>query len=85
MFASTTLTGDPHLNFSLGALIEIPGYLFTALVMDVWGRRPVLVFLQAVPGACCIAAGLMFGVEELRYARCSTVSMLYATCTGSAF
>ncbi len=62
------------------------GYVFAAFVMDCWGRRPILVFLQVrveinnpnekkimtfpfqlFPGLSCIAAGLMHGVEELRY------------------
>lgn len=66
VFASTSLSGDPYVNFTVSALMEIPGYVFTALVLDCWGRRPILVFLQTFPGLCCIAAGLMQGVPDLR-------------------
>ncbi len=66
IFSSTSLSGDPYSNFAIGALMEIPGYLFVALVMDCWGRRPILVFLQVLPGLCCIGAGLMHGVDHLR-------------------
>ena len=64
-FASTSLTSDPYINFSLSCFIEIPGYFFCIFVMDCWGRRPILSFCQLVSGIACIAAGLMNGVESL--------------------
>ena len=45
-FASTSLSGNPYSNFFLSVLIEIPGYVFCILVMDCWGRRPILSFCQ---------------------------------------
>ena len=61
-FASTTLSGDPFTNFFLrseyfylkspsltltpSVLVDIPGYLFCIIVMDCWGRRPILSFCQ---------------------------------------
>merc|ERR1719431_1630426 len=60
-FASTSLSGDAFSNFFLSVLIEIPGYIFCILVMDSWGRRPILSFCQAVSGIACIFCGLLQG------------------------
>ncbi len=64
-FSSTSLSGDAYLNFCLNVFIEVPSYLFVALFLDCWGRRPVLVLLQAVSGVSCIAAGLLHGYRSL--------------------
>ena len=47
-FASTSLSGNPYSNFFLSVFIEIPGYIFCILVMDCWGRRPILSFCQVI-------------------------------------
>ena len=39
----------------------ISGYIFCILVMDCWGRRPILSFCQLVSGIACIGAGLLAG------------------------
>ena len=49
-FASTSLSGDPYSNFMLSVSIEIPSYIFCIVVMDCWGRRPILSFCQATSG-----------------------------------
>ena len=58
-YASTSLSGDPHTNVFLSAFIEIPGYIFTILVIDCWGRRPVLSLCQLIGGVASIFAGLL--------------------------
>lgn len=63
-FASTSLSGNPYSNFFLSVLIEIPGYIFCILVMDCWGRRPILSFCQIVSGVACVICGLLQGVED---------------------
>lgn len=64
-FASTSLGGDPHTNYLLGVAIEIPGYIFCILVMECWGRRPILSFCQAIAGASCVISGMLFDeIEE---------------------
>ena len=35
------------------------------LVMDCWGRRPILAFCQVLAGCSCIMAGLLVENEEL--------------------
>merc|ERR1711931_158277 len=63
-FASTSLSGDAYSNFFLNVLVEIPGYIFCILVMDCWGRRPILSFCQLVAGIACVGAGLLAKQEE---------------------
>merc|ERR1719336_1200927 len=63
-FASTSLSGNPYSNFFLSVLIEIPGYVFCILVMDCWGRRPILSFCQILSGVACIACGLLQGATD---------------------
>ena len=60
-FGSTSLSGDPYLNFCLSILIEIPAGLFAMAVMDCWGRKPILAFCQFLPGLACVFAGLLVG------------------------
>lgn len=64
-FASTSLAGSAYTNYILSVFIEIPGYIFCILVMDCWGRRPILSFCQVISGVSCIGAGLLFGVEGM--------------------
>ena len=55
---SVNLAGsDIYANFSLSAAIEIPSYVFTVLVIDRVGRKPLLVFCQLLAGVTCIIAG----------------------------
>lgn len=64
-FASTSLSsGGPYMNYMLSVLIEIPGYIFCILVMDSWGRRPILSFCQMISGIACIFCGLLQGQED---------------------
>ena len=46
-------------------LIEIPGDIFCLIVMDCWGRRPILSFCQAVSGVACILTGLLQGIPSV--------------------
>ena len=56
---SVNLAGtNIYANFSLSAAIEIPSYVFTVLVIDRVGRKPLLVFCQLLAGVTCIVAGL---------------------------
>jgi len=63
-FASTSLSGDAFSNYLLSVFIEIPGAIFCILVMDCWGRRPILSFCQIFSGVACIFCGLLQGTED---------------------
>ena len=58
-YASTTLSGNPHANLVLVCFIEIPGYVFALIMVECWGRRPVLSLCQLIGGLACIFAGLL--------------------------
>ena len=58
-YASTSLSGNPYSNLLLVSFIEIPGYIFAILVIDCWGRRPVLSLCQLIGGTASIFAGLL--------------------------
>ena len=64
-YGSTNLLGDVHRNYLLIAFFEIPGYIFAMVVMDCWGRRPILSFCQAIAGIACIIAGLLANNTDL--------------------
>lgn len=53
------MTDNLYLSFILVSLIEIPAYIFLPLIIDVWGRKPLFVFTQMVPGICCIIAAFL--------------------------
>jgi len=63
-FASSDISDDTYVNFILICLIEIPSYIFCILVMDMWGRRPILSFCQLLSGVCCITVGLLMESDD---------------------
>lgn len=57
--AAATLTSDLYLNFTLAIAVEIPAHFACLLVLDRWGRKPVLGFSQLLAGLTCVAAGFI--------------------------
>jgi hypothetical protein len=45
------LSGDPYLNFALTVIAELPSIPFGYFVVNRWGRRPMLGFMQLLSGA----------------------------------
>jgi hypothetical protein len=45
-----SFSGDPHLNFALTVLAELPSIPFGYFVVNRWGRRPMLGFMQLLSG-----------------------------------
>lgn len=39
---SASLSNDVFTTFTVTALMEIPSYLFCIMVVDRWGRKPIL-------------------------------------------
>ena len=63
--SSTSLGGDVFVSFILTALVAIPSYIFCALVMDRWGRKPIFVSSLLLTGMATIPAGFLEeGVEK---------------------
>ncbi|CAH0383129.1 unnamed protein product [Bemisia tabaci] len=48
---TSSLGGNPYLNFILSGLVEIPAYCFLLVTLNRWGRRTIL-------SGCMIAGGL---------------------------
>ena len=65
-FATTGLAGDPHLNFALGCLTELPGAVFGYYAINFFGRRFILSSLQSLAGIATIIAGLLILSPELK-------------------
>ena len=57
IFASTSLAGNPYLNFVLNALMEIPATLIGILVIDYFGRKKVNIAIHLSSGISCLVAG----------------------------
>jgi len=83
--ASTSLSADPFGNFMLSVLIEIPGYLFCILFMDIWGRRPILSFCQIVSGVSCVIVGLLSGTTDNTLGLQIFLSLLGKFCAAASF
>jgi len=58
-FSMANLNDDLFLSFILSSLIEIPAYLAVALLMDVWGRKPLFSLSLILSGALCIGCGVL--------------------------
>ncbi|KAK9871378.1 hypothetical protein WA026_011633 [Henosepilachna vigintioctopunctata] len=54
--SSGNIKGNPFLVFFIMALIELPGYVLTVVLMDRLGRRFITSFNMVVGGMCCIIA-----------------------------
>ena len=58
-YAATSLSGNARANLLISVFIEIPAYIFAFLVVNCWGRRPVLSLCQLLAGSACVFAGLL--------------------------
>ena len=56
---STSLSQDLFTSFLVSAAMEIPSYVFCMLVVDRWGRRPILSLVQILAATACITAGCL--------------------------
>ena len=77
-YASTSLSGNPYSNLLLVSFIEIPGYIFAILVIDCWGRRPVLSLCQLIGGTASIFAGLLADHDLEENTGLAGLQMLFA-------
>ncbi len=55
-YNSVNLEGNIYANMALGALIEIPSYLFCVFTFDRFGRRPVLLLSHVLTWLPCLLA-----------------------------
>jgi hypothetical protein len=50
LFNFYSFSGDPYLNYTLTILAELPSIPFAYFVVNRWGRRPMLGFMQLLSG-----------------------------------
>ena len=62
--SATSLNDNIYLAFILSALVELPAYFISILLMDHWGRKPTLIFVLFIGGVCCIPAGFASGTLQ---------------------
>ncbi|GAB1598281.1 organic cation transporter protein-like, partial [Argonauta hians] len=55
---SQDLGGNLFLNFSLGAMVEFPAYLFCILFLDRLGRKKLQILTMVIGGVSCLATVL---------------------------
>merc|ERR1719430_2333862 len=53
------LTENTYVSFIAITLIELPSAVVLILLLDIWGRKPLMVAALLLPGASCIAAGAL--------------------------
>ena len=53
------ITDNLYLSYVLSSLIEIPAYLLVPLLIDIWGRKPLFLLTQLLPGICCVVAAFL--------------------------
>lgn len=63
---ASSLSANVFLNFTLLILVEIPAHFFCIVLMDTWGRKPVLSFCQILSGLSCILAGFAEDITWLQ-------------------
>ena len=73
LFTSTSLSGDPYVNFTLVILAEFPGIFLYLKLPHIIGRRNTLGISQAVSAICCISGGLLTQMPSLSILQISLV------------
>ena len=54
LYAATTLSGDPHINFILSLVCGVPGTFLYLLLPDRIGRKATLIMSELVMGISCM-------------------------------
>ena len=65
LFASTSLSGDPYVNFTLVVLAELPSMFLYLKLPHIYGRQKALVASQTISAICCIGGGLLIENPDL--------------------
>jgi hypothetical protein len=62
MFQIPDLSGERHLNFFLGAVVEVISYVLAYIILSRFGRRLPMASFLLVSGAICITIGAISAV-----------------------
>jgi len=58
-YGSSEMEGNSFVNNGILAAVELPGYFYVILLMDVWGRKPLFAFSLIFTGASSIVSSFM--------------------------
>lgn len=64
MFHLPDLSGERHLNFLLGAAVEVLSYVLAYIILSRFGRRLPMASFLLISGLICIIVGAVSGVPE---------------------
>lgn len=78
---SVSMAGNRYLNFVLVVLIEIPGALVTAKLMQLFGRRASLSGSFVLAALCCLGFHFLPAGTLLRYTHAQTPRLRCDVCT----
>ena len=62
MFHLPDLSGERHLNFFLGAVVEVISYVLAYIILSRFGRRLPMASFLLISGIICIAVGTVSAV-----------------------
>lgn len=64
MFHLPDLSGERHLNFLLGAIVEVLSYVLAYIILSRFGRRIPMASFLLISGLICIIVGAVSRVPE---------------------
>jgi hypothetical protein len=64
MFHLPDLSGERHLNFLLGAVVEVFSYVLAYIILSRFGRRLPMASFLFISGVICIVVGAVSVASE---------------------
>ena len=74
-FASTSLSGDPFLNYTIAVFVDLPAIFIGFYTFDRAGRKWSLTICQFVGGVCCLITGFVVGNDDYLGLQIAAVSI----------
>lgn len=59
------LSGERHLNFFLGAVVEVVSYVLAYIILSRFGRRLPMASFLLISGVICIAIGVIAAIPGM--------------------
>jgi len=72
-YASTDLSGEPHVNVAFSFVAEVIGFSLAILLLNWVGRRWLLILCQTINGLSCIIGGVLMTMDGTFVTSLSTV------------
>ena len=67
------------------SLVEIPGFLFSGLTMDVFGRKPIMIFMLFSSAVCKIAAAIITFMSPTYEGYIAACVLMSKMCVASTY